>query len=486
MQRSCVTTALRRLGPMRAVAAVASSSTSPSPSSSRSFFSRFVGGDRAGKSRGRPTSDLTAEEEAALEAAFLATKSPPKSSRSVPTDTGRSSSSSSSVPVTATTTSTSSHNSAAALRSARLTHTGGAAARHADVPGDGSPAQLSAHVAHLQRELRHSQAVIRRLVELVDRSQHDAELVGMEAGLEGGGGFFVAADGDALRRGLETPGARIVLLAHHTYLLDLFAPIVVRGSTTVSIIGNGATVVGGIAVEEGATLDVADVFFFAPNGQRRPQLEVLPVGAEPRVRPNARPEEDREGDEEQSERNPDSPRFPILSAINGSRLFVTGCTLVNGRDGVYLGVRSQAELAGTRVLNCVRGLYEGVSCGASIGPGCAFAGNYYHIVLLGPGKATRLADSLLPRAAAAAANAHAGTDGGDPLSGLLFARRSDALSVTPPGFQCVRPVWLRRTRADIVLQQDPIHDVYTECWLDGAPVELSEKDCTASLSDPVY
>ncbi|EPY34638.1 hypothetical protein STCU_01464 [Strigomonas culicis] len=285
--------------------------------------------------------------------------------------------------------------------------------------------ELRNKVRYLTEELDAQKALIRRLVSLIDVNQHQRELDSMKLNLEGGGGFFIVPDDASLVEALQTPGARVVLQANRVYNLSYVMRI---RKTHVTIIGNGATIVGSFALTQGSLLSASDVTFVAR------QKEI-------------------------------ASSLPVFDVTVNSKLYLTNCTLINGRDGVYLGIRSTAKLTGCHVISCVRGVYEGVGCRAACEK-CEMAENFFGLVLLGPDKEQRCRAYM---------------------SEVAFQRLADRdAAVLPPGLD--EPLWLREGtgRADVALEHDPMSDVYTSCFKNGEPVVLSAAEATAGLSDPVY
>lgn len=318
---------------------------------------------------------------------------------------------------------------------------------------------LRAMVEHLSEELRRTKEVVRRLVPMVDRAQHADDLAKLAVSMEGGGGFFIAETNQQLITALQTPGARIVLKQGHTYLLDMYEPLVIE-RTHVSIIGNDSTVVGSLCLRNSAVLDACDVSLFAPPmSDGASAYTCMPEGKV--AKPNTRPESGPLAGA--------SRLMPVISATVKSKVFLQNCNLINGRDGVYLGISSTAQLTNVGVRNCVRGVYEGVGCRLTT-TSCAYCGNYYQLVLLGPDKEKRASEIFA--AVPPAAN--------------TFEAIAKPEEVCPPSLRCVKPVLLKKTRADVALDQNPITDTYEDCYVAGKPVTLPEELSSAGLSDPVY
>lgn len=173
--------------------------------------------------------------------------------------------------------------------------------------------------------------------------------------------------------------------------------------------------------------------------------------------------------------------MPVVSVTSGAGLHLNRCVLSNGRDGVYLGMGSHCTLNHVRVVNCIRGLYEGVGCQASTVSDCVFQSNRYHMVLLGANNGERAAQLFK-----SAANPSTGGAAIAAAYSAEFGRVSSAADVLAPGVTCDSAIALQQPKAQVVLQHNPITDIYEDCWADGAKLELGERDATAGLSDPLF
>ncbi|AYU77615.1 hypothetical protein, conserved [Leishmania donovani] len=281
-----------------------------------------------------------------------------------------------------------------------------------------------------------------------------------------------------------------VLLNGKLFILDPYAPVVVN-RTRVSIVGNNAIIIGRIAVKgRGALLSASDVFFLELGDMQLrsvsrdggDEVSTTAAAAEATapllINPRGR-----------KEKGATEFLMPVVSATVGAGVHLDRCTLSSGRDGVYLGMGSHCTLNRVRIVNCIRGLYEGVGCRTSMLSACTFQSNRYHMVLLGPNNAERAARvfcgaSGTRTAAVASPSAAADTEG--PAYSVVFTSAASAADVLAPGFTSDGAIATQQTKAQVVLQHCPITDVYSDCWCDGAKVELSAQDATAGLSDPLF
>lgn len=336
---------------------------------------------------------------------------------------------------------------------------------------------LQNQVDHLSTELQHTREIVRQLVPLVDKARHGERLTALATNLDGGGGLFIPENSSALMTALQTPGARIVLREGYTYILSLYTPVTIT-KTHVTIIGNQATIIGCLAASNDATLDVCNCFFFAPGCTK---ITWIPPGERP-APPNTVLEPAFESGKKSSTRKPVpdrleeqfcTPPLPILSATQNSTLHVRQCALVNGRDGVYLGVNSQAYLDDVAIRNCIRGIYQGVGCHVTVHH-CELSGNYYHGVFLGSDAQQHLKAFSPGHGDHADQNTH------------IIRGIADPEDVCPPGFSTDTPIVRKRCRADVALDHDIIADEYQRTYVGGQPVDLPRELATAGLSDPSY
>lgn len=293
----------------------------------------------------------------------------------------------------------------------------------------------------------------------------------------------------ALRGHGSERASRTVLLDGKLFILDPYAPIVVN-RTRVSIVGNNAIIIGRIAVKGcGALLSASDVFFLEPGDMlhrstthsgddEASATAAAEVTAPLWINPTGR-----------KEKGAAEFLMPVISATVGAGVHLNRCTLSSGRDGVYLGTGSYCTLNRVRIVNCIRGLYEGVGCRTSMLSACTFQSNRYHMVLLGPNNAERAARMFRgasgARTAAVASPSGAADAEGTAYS-VVFTSAASAADILALGFTSDGAIATQQTKAQVVLQHCPITDVYSDCWCDGAKVELSAQDATAGLSDPLF
>ncbi|KAG5508911.1 hypothetical protein GH5_06125 [Leishmania sp. Ghana 2012 LV757] len=301
---------------------------------------------------------------------------------------------------------------------------------------------------------------------------------------------------DALRGHGSEHASRTVLLDGKLFVLNPYAPVVVDRAR-VSILGNNATIIGQIAVKgRGALLSVSDAFLLEPGGM---QLRSATRGGGDGVLAAAAAAEAAAplatNPAEGKEKNAAAILMPVVSATVGASLHLNRCTLSSGRDGVYLGMGSHCTLNHVRIVNCIRGLYEGVGCRALILSACTFQSNRYHIVLLGPNKSERAArmfhgasgaDTAAAAAAAAASSSSSAIGAVGAASSVAFTSATSVADVLARGITNDGPIAIQQTKAQVVLQHCPITDTYEDCWCDGVRLELSAHDATAGLSDPLF
>lgn len=289
---------------------------------------------------------------------------------------------------------------------------------------------------------------------------------------------------DALRgRGSES-ASRTIILEGSLFVLDWYTQVIVDRAK-VTLIGNGATIIGHLAVRgRGAVLSISDAFLFAPGTA---SLQQGGGGGANTSLPLPRAPPPLEGMSVM-------PLLPVLSATISAGLHLTRCTISNGRDGVYLGMASHATLSDVTIINCTRGLYEGVGCRTSLLASCRFAQNRYHVVLLGEDSRERASllgcyppsKAPVEEGSPKAKIAESSKTGSCKYS-VKFTTVASMEEISPPDFHCTSPpLTLQENKAQVVLQHDPIADIYDDCWSDGVHLELSEEDRTAGLSDPVY
>ncbi|KAG5508739.1 hypothetical protein JKF63_05237 [Porcisia hertigi] len=278
---------------------------------------------------------------------------------------------------------------------------------------------------------------------------------------------------------------RTVVLDGKLFILNPCAPVVVDRAR-VFMVGNNATIIGQIAVRgRGAVLSASDIFFLhsADMGLRSaacgggessfstvaPPLLISPRGCNDKSVPVA--------------------LMPVISATVGASVHLSHCTLSSGRDGVYLGMGSRSTLNHVRIVNCIRGLYEGVGCRASMISACVFQSNRYHMVLLGPNNSDRAAQ-VFHRASSAGETAATSPNTEkaqmQATYSAVFTTAASAADVLPPGFTSDAAIATRENKAHVVLQHNPITDIYEDCWCAGARVDLFDQDATAGLNDPLF
>ncbi|KPA77814.1 hypothetical protein ABB37_06632 [Leptomonas pyrrhocoris] len=272
---------------------------------------------------------------------------------------------------------------------------------------------------------------------------------------------------DALRGRGSEHASRTILLDGKLFLLDMYGKVEVD-QARVSVVGNNATVIGHISVRgRGAVLAASDVFFLCPYDiQLRLSGASSGGGTTTTVNATGR----KEGENYAN-------LTPVIGATAGAGVHLDRCVLSNGRDGVYLGMGSHCTLKRVRIVNCIRGLYEGVGCRTSMVDACAFQSNRYDMVLLGPGgaeRARRLFQKISP------SNAY-----GENFT-ASFSPDAAVADVLAPDVTAASAIALQQNKAQVVLQHNPITDIYEDCWVDGQQVQLSEVDATAGLSDPVF
>ncbi|EKF27475.1 hypothetical protein MOQ_000018 [Trypanosoma cruzi marinkellei] len=297
--------------------------------------------------------------------------------------------------------------------------------------------RLHDELAEVTKQLEHAREIICELLKVVDRKQYAAQLSALEKNMMGGGGLFLTTTAAELEKALRTPGSRIVLVENHHYVLETSGPINIS-STNVSIFGNNATIEGSISLTHNATLDACDVTFLGLK--------------------NVSDEYEVDGKAWNS-----TSMLPCIEVTQNSRVYLSNCRLVGGRDGLYLGIESEAQLRNVTISDCIRGIYEGVGCRAFFS-GCMMAGNCFHLVLLGEDREAHVKALTAPNT----------SDGTTENSEILmrFFDTSDSGKT--------------RTRADIAVDHNPITDVYAKCIHGGKKVELPEELATCGLSDPVY
>ncbi|KAG5504174.1 hypothetical protein JIQ42_06006 [Leishmania sp. Namibia] len=295
---------------------------------------------------------------------------------------------------------------------------------------------------------------------------------------------------DALRGYGSEHASRTVLLDGKLFVLNPYAPVVVDRAR-VSILGNNATIIGQIAVKgRGALLSVSDAFLLEPGGM---QLRSATRGGGDGVLAAEAAAPLATNPTEGEEKNAAAILMPVVSATVGASLHLNRCTLSSGRDGVYLGMGSHCTLNHVRIVNCIRGLYEGVGCRALILSACTFQSNRYHIVLLGPNKSERAAQMFhgasgadAAAAVAAASSSSSAIDAVGAASSVAFTSAASVADVLARGITNDGPIAIQQTKAQVVLQHCPITDTYEDCWCDGVRLELSAQDATAGLSDPLF
>lgn len=356
--------------------------------------------------------------------------------------------------------------------------------------------QLRQQVEDLKEALEASQEAVKQLLMLtsVQKKSSAAAIARSIPSQPGGGVAEAAADThgasyvvrtseelvDALRGRGSEQASRTIILDGKLFLLDLYGKVEVD-QARVSIVGNSATVIGHISVKgRGAVLTASDVFFLCPydlelrprdsgsGGDHNGSNETATVTTLGQTSVNATGKKPTENAADLT---------PVISATAGAGLHLDRCVLSNGRDGVYLGMGSHCTLNHVRIVNCIRGLYEGVGCRTSMVDGCTFQANRYHMVLLGPGGAKR-ASRLFQQLGGSTAHATAFT--------ATFSPTATVADVLSPRVTTTSVVAVQQTKAQVVLQHNPITDIYEDCWIDGQPVKLAEADATAGLSDPLF
>ncbi|EKF98711.1 hypothetical protein TCSYLVIO_010385 [Trypanosoma cruzi] len=297
--------------------------------------------------------------------------------------------------------------------------------------------RLREELADVTKQLEQAREIVCELVRFVDRKRYAAQLSALEKNMMGGGGLFLTTTAAELEKALRTPGSRIVLLENHHYVLETSGPINIS-RTHVSILGNNATIEGSISLTHNATLDACDVTFLGLK--------------------NVSDEDEVDGKAWNS-----TSLLPCIEVTQNSRVYLRNCRLVGGRDGLYLGIESEVQLRNVAISDCIRGIYEGVGCRAFFS-GCTMAGNCFHLVLLGEDREAHVEALTAPN-----------KSDGTTENFEILVRFSDASDSGK-----------KRTRADIVVDHNPITDVYAKFIHGGKWVELPEELATCGLSDPVY
>ncbi|ESL10548.1 hypothetical protein TRSC58_01719 [Trypanosoma rangeli SC58] len=333
---------------------------------------------------------------------------------------------------------------AAYFMTRNISQQGGCAGRGEFPPGEetsfnreSDEMQLRTELECLTKRLDNAHEVIRELLGLVDKKRYVSQLAALDKNVLGGVGVVVTSTAAELEKALRTPGSRIILAENHHYVLATHGPIVIS-HTNISIWGNKSTIVGSIQLSHHATLDACDVTF---QGLK-----------------DTSDEYDEDGVDWKS-----TSLLPCIEATQRSRVYLHNCSLIGGRDGVYLGIESKAQLKNVHISDCARGVYEGVGCRVSLSE-CTMGGNFFHLVLLGR-------DREATAAALSARNLSDVTNEEAEIS-VRFLDTSD--------------VGKKRTRADIALDHNPITDTYAEFIHGGKKIELPEKLSSCNLSDPVY
>ncbi|ORC89954.1 uncharacterized protein TM35_000102220 [Trypanosoma theileri] len=188
-------------------------------------------------------------------------------------------------------------------------------------------------VKHLRLELKNTNErldkateIIHHLVKLVDKKRFAAEMAMFEKSMEGGGGLFVTTNSAELERALQTPGARIVLLENHHYILGTLGSVHIT-KTNVTIIGNNATIEGYLRLSRDASLEASNVTFLSPKGLS---------------------DENEKGFRDWRS----TTLLPCIDATQRSDVHLRNCKLLGGRDGLYLGVDSHAKLENVLIADC--------------------------------------------------------------------------------------------------------------------------------------
>jgi hypothetical protein len=142
------------------------------------------------------------------------------------------------------------------------------------------------------------------------------------------------------------------------------------------------------------------------------------------------------------------PAIDMTGSKSHARL--NTCTLRGGRDGLYLSNGARGTLRGCHVQGNVRGVFEGLGCGVSVASS-HFDENWFHAILLGSPRHERA---------------------------LHFFQDPPCDGNTKSSTET--------TRADVVLQYDPVEDRYSDVFRDRVPVILTEEYSTANLCDPAW
>lgn len=352
--------------------------------------------------------------------------------------------------------------------------------------------QLRQQVVDLKEALEASQETVKQLLVLTSSQKSAASSTSAsatpcgpcsEAAKGARGACYVVRTSeelvDALRGRGSEHASRTILLDGKLFLIDLYGKVEVD-QARVSIVGNNATVIGHIAVKgRGAVLAASDVFFLCPYDLELRQTHAADAAQQQKSVATVAVSVNATG--KKAKENVANLR-PVISATAGAGVHLDRCVLSNGRDGVYLGMGSHCTLNQVRIVNCIRGLYEGVGCRTSMIDSCTFQANRYHVVLLGPGGTERAA-RLFKKVAASASpltSAHGAT------FTATFSSEATPADVLAPGVTTSSVIALQQNKADVVLQHNPITDIYEEGMVDGQRVELTGADATAGLSDPLF
>lgn len=278
--------------------------------------------------------------------------------------------------------------------------------RHASSASSTSLEEASAKVEELrkrcvdlQRQLEARNAVLRELLRHIPDA---ASLLAPQAEvLEGSMNVRVVRSDEELEAAIKHKVRSIVLLDGHRYCL-VPQPFTIKNSS-ISLFGK-ATIECSLRCVD-AVLEVTDTTLVSP-----------------------------------------CPSLPVIDATSGSRVYLSHCTVAHGRDGLYLSNSSTARCQSSTFTSNVRGLFEGIGCGADC-EGCSFRDNLFHAVLL-----------------------HRPTH-----------QRAFAFSASP-----LLNTFCGVSRGDVVMQYNPMTDVYTDVIKEGTVRVLTAEDSTANLCDPTW
>lgn len=266
---------------------------------------------------------------------------------------------------------------------------------------------LRGRIVQLEEMVSKRDAMIRTLLserQLSERQMHlQDDTVGVAAQP-----LAVVSSSEELEAAFKQRVSAIALTEGHRYVL-LPQPCRVRdGSVTIF----GKAVVEGSLQLSNATLDATDVTFISP-----------------------------------------CRRLPAIDATGTkSRVILSKCTVMGGRDGLHLSNGAKGVLQDCIVRENIRGVFEGLSCSVDV-LSSSFEQNWFHAVLLGNPRHERALSFFAE----------------EPVNSQSNVCTSHA-----------------DTRADVVLQYNPMEDRYTDVFKDRVPVVLTDEASTANLCDPSW